>query len=51
MSLLTISDLTIRIAGRTLLDHADLAIEAGQPRRAGGAQRGGEDLAVAGDFR
>jgi ATP-binding cassette subfamily F protein 3 len=29
MSLLTISDLTIRIAGRTLLDRADLAIAAG----------------------
>jgi ATP-binding cassette subfamily F protein 3 len=29
MSLLTISGLTIRIAGRTLLDRADLAVEAG----------------------
>lgn len=30
MSLLTITDLTLRIAGRTLLDGADLAIGAGQ---------------------
>jgi ATP-binding cassette subfamily F protein 3 len=39
MSLLTISNLTIRIAGRTLLDQADLSIEAG--RRVGLVGRNG----------
>jgi ATP-binding cassette subfamily F protein 3 len=39
MSLLTISNLTLRIAGRALLDHADLAIDAG--RRIGLVGRNG----------
>jgi ATP-binding cassette subfamily F protein 3 len=39
MSLLTISHLTLRIAGRTLLDHADLSIEPG--RRIGLVGRNG----------
>jgi ATP-binding cassette subfamily F protein 3 len=39
MSLLTISNLTLRIAGRALLDHADLAIDAG--RRVGLVGRNG----------
>jgi ATP-binding cassette subfamily F protein 3 len=39
MSLLTISNLSLRIAGRALLDHADLAIDAG--RRIGLVGRNG----------
>jgi ATP-binding cassette subfamily F protein 3 len=39
MSLLTISDLTLRMGGRTLLDHADLAVDAG--RRIGLVGRNG----------
>ncbi len=39
MSLLTISDLTIRVAGRTLLEGADLSVEAG--RRVGLVGRNG----------
>ena len=39
MSLLTISDLTIRMGGRILLDHADLAVDAG--RRIGLVGRNG----------
>jgi ATP-binding cassette subfamily F protein 3 len=39
MSLLFITDVTIRVAGRTLLDHADLTIEAG--RRVGLVGRNG----------
>jgi ATP-binding cassette subfamily F protein 3 len=53
MSLLTISNLTIRIAGRTLLDQADLALEAG--RRVGLVGRNGAGKstllkAIAGDL-
>ncbi len=39
MSLLTITDLTLRMAGRTLLDHADLAVDPG--RRIGLVGRNG----------
>ena len=39
MSLLSLDDLTIRVAGRTLLDHADLRVEAG--RRVGLVGRNG----------
>jgi ATP-binding cassette subfamily F protein 3 len=53
MSLLTISNLSIRIAGRTLLDQADLSIEAG--RRVGLVGRNGAGKstllkAIAGDL-
>jgi ATP-binding cassette subfamily F protein 3 len=53
MSLLTISNLTIRIAGRTLLDQADLSVEAG--RRVGLVGRNGAGKstllkAIAGDL-
>ena len=53
MSLLSIDDLTIRVAGRTLLDHADLRIEAG--RRVGLVGRNGAGKstllrAIAGDL-
>src|SRR5512139_3055041 len=53
MSLLTISDVTIRLGGRTLLDHADLTIEPG--RRIGLVGRNGAGKstlmrAIAGDI-
>ena len=53
MSLLTVSDLTIRLGGRTLLDGADLAIDAG--RRIGLVGRNGAGkstllAAIAGDL-
>jgi len=53
MSLLTISDVTIRLGGRTLLDHADLTIEPG--RRIGLVGRNGAGKstlmrAIAGDM-
>lgn len=52
MSLLVISDLTLRIAGRTLLDHADLSIEPGRKVGLVGRNGAGKSTllgAIAGD--
>ncbi|MCP1269596.1 ABC-F family ATP-binding cassette domain-containing protein [Acetobacter cerevisiae] len=53
MSLLVISDLTLRIAGRTLLDHADLSIEPGRKVGLVGRNGAGKSTllgAIAGDL-
>lgn len=53
MSLLVISDLTLRIAGRTLLDHADLSIEPGRKVGLVGRNGAGKSTllaAIAGDI-
>jgi ABC-type molybdenum transport system ATPase subunit/photorepair protein PhrA len=39
--MLTINDVTVRLGGRTILDHASASVPTG-PRWACGAQRGGQ---------